>query len=35
MMFAVIIFVPLALGYTIFAYHRMWGRAGKDEHSEY
>lgn len=33
MMFAVVIFVPLALGYTIFAYHRMWRRASPDDAS--
>ncbi len=33
MMFAVVIFVPLALGYTIFAYRRMWRRAGPDDAS--
>lgn len=31
MMFAVVIFVPLALGYTIFAYRRMWRRASPDD----
>lgn len=31
MMFAVVIFVPLALGYTIFVYRRMWRRASPDD----
>jgi cytochrome d ubiquinol oxidase subunit II len=33
MMFAVLIFVPLALGYTIFAYRRMWRRAAPGENT--
>lgn len=36
MLYAVIVFVPLALAYTIWAYYRMWGKASvgtvKDDH---
>lgn len=31
MLYAVIIFVPIALGYTIWAYKRMWGKVGVEE----
>lgn len=30
MLYAVIVFVPLALAYTIWAYYRMWGKASVD-----
>lgn len=31
MLYAVIIFVPIALGYTYYAYRRMWGKVGPDD----
>lgn len=34
MLYAVLIFVPIALGYTIWAYKRMWGKLGVDESAE-
>ena len=30
MLYAVIVFVPIALAYTIWAYYRMWGKASVD-----
>lgn len=34
MLYAVIIFVPIALGYTIWAYAKMWNKAAPFEHNE-
>lgn len=35
MLYAVIIFVPVALGYTFWAYRRMWGKVGVDNAEGY
>lgn len=35
MLYAVIIFVPIALAYTIWAYAKMWGKASADNDSSY
>lgn len=34
MLYAVVVFVPLTLGYTIFAYRRMWGKVSAKDVSE-